>query len=86
MPAPQRRQFEDSDDVRLIPRGRIDVVELGDRVVGRIMYEPGWRWSVDMKPVAGTGSCQFHHVGVTLSGRLHGTRQAYRLSRPERSD
>lgn len=33
-------------------------------------YDPGWRWSKDIKPVAGTQSCQFHHVGVTLSGRL----------------
>jgi uncharacterized cupin superfamily protein len=24
-----------------------------------------------MKPVAGGDSCQFHHVGVTMSGRLH---------------
>lgn len=33
-------------------------------------YEPGWRWSVDVKPIAGTQACQFHHVGVTMSGRL----------------
>jgi class 3 adenylate cyclase len=66
----QRRRFTDPDDVRAIPHGRIDVVELDDRVVGRMTYEPGWRWSVDIKPIAATDSCQFHHVGVTLSGRL----------------
>ena len=66
----QRRRFTDPDDVRSIPHGRIDVVELEDRVVGRMTYEPGWRWSVDVKPIAETDSCQFHHVGVTLSGRL----------------
>ena len=66
----QRRHFTEPDDVRLIPNGRIDVVELDDRVVGRMTYDPGWRWSVDVKPIAGTESCQFHHVGVTLSGRL----------------
>jgi len=54
----------------MIPNGRIDVVELDDRVVGRMTYDPGWLWSVDVKPIAGTESCQFHHVGVTLSGRL----------------
>jgi class 3 adenylate cyclase len=57
--------------VRRVPRGRIDVVELDDRVVGRIQWDPGWRWSVDMQPTAGTDSCQYHHVGVSLSGRLH---------------
>jgi len=66
----QRKRFSDPDDVRSIPNGRIDVVELDDRVVGRMTYEPGWRWSTDIKPIAGTDSCQFHHVGVTLSGRL----------------
>jgi class 3 adenylate cyclase len=33
-------------------------------------YEPGWRWSVDVKPIAGTDACGYHHVGVTLQGRL----------------
>ncbi|HVM29630.1 MAG TPA: adenylate/guanylate cyclase domain-containing protein [Candidatus Limnocylindrales bacterium] len=66
----QRRHFDTSDDIRQIPNGRIEVVELGDRVIGRIRYEPGWRWSIDVKPIAGTQSCQFHHVGFTASGRL----------------
>jgi hypothetical protein len=76
----QRRRFSEPSDVRTIPRGRIDVVELDDTVVGRMTYEPGWRWSVDVQPIAGTDTCQYHHVGVTLSGRLrpdvrrHGTR------------
>ncbi len=66
----QRRRFTEPDDVRTIPHGRIEVVELDDRVIGRMTYEPGWRWSVDVKPIAGTDGCQFHHFGVTLSGQL----------------
>lgn len=66
----QRRRFADTTDVRRFPHGQVEVVELDDRAVGRMTYEPGWRWSVDVKPVAGTASCQFHHVGVTLRGRL----------------
>ena len=66
----QRRQFSDSLDIRIVPHGRVEIVELDDRVFGREMYEPGWRWSVDVKPVAGTPTCQFHHVGVALAGRL----------------
>jgi class 3 adenylate cyclase len=53
-----------------MPHGRIDVIELDDRVVGRMSYDPGWRWSVDVKPLVGTETCQFHHFGVCLSGRL----------------
>ena len=66
----QRRQFTEPSDVRTLPRGRIDVVELDDTVVGRMTYEPGWRWSVDVRPIAGTETCQYHHLGVTLSGRV----------------
>jgi class 3 adenylate cyclase len=66
----QRRRFNEASDVRVIPRGRIDVVELDDTVVGRMTYEPGWRWSVDVRPIAGTDTCQYHHLGITLSGRL----------------
>jgi class 3 adenylate cyclase len=66
----QRRRFSEPSDVRTLPRGRIDVVELDDTVVGRMTYEPGWRWSVDIQPIAGTETCQYHHLGVTQSGRL----------------
>src|SRR5438132_978955 len=66
----QRRRFTEASDVRTIPRGRIDVVELDDTVVGRMTYEPGWRWSVDIRPIAGTDTCQYHHLGFTLLGRL----------------
>ena len=66
----QRRRFTEPSDVRTMPRGRIEVVELDDTVVGRMTYEPGWRWSVDVRPIAGTDTCQYHHVGMALSGVL----------------
>lgn len=66
----QRRRFSEATDVRRFPHGHIEVVEMGDNVVGRMTYEPGWRWSVDIKPIAGGDSCQFHHLGFTVSGRL----------------
>ncbi|MDQ3880992.1 MAG: hypothetical protein M3295_07965 [Chloroflexota bacterium] len=66
----QRRRFADAKDVRSFPHGHVEVVELDDVVVGRMTYEPGWRWSVDVRPIAGTDRCQFHHLGVTLSGRI----------------
>jgi class 3 adenylate cyclase len=66
----QRRRFSEPDETRTVPNGRVDVVSLDDRVIGRMTYEPGWKWSKDVGPIAGTQSCQFHHVGVTLSGRL----------------
>lgn len=66
----QRKGFSNPNAVREFPHGRVDVVELDDTVVGRMTYEPGWRWSTHVKPIAGTDYCQFHHLGVTLQGRL----------------
>jgi class 3 adenylate cyclase len=66
----QRQRFSEPANVRIFPHGRVDVIELDDVVVGRMSYEPGWRWSVDVQPIAGTRFCQYHHVGVTLTGRL----------------
>ena len=34
-------------------------------------FEPGWRWSQDVKPIAGTESCQTRHLGYVISGRMH---------------
>jgi len=50
--------------------GHMDVVTLGDFTLGRGTFEPGWRWSEDVKPIAGTESCQTHHTGICLSGQM----------------
>jgi hypothetical protein len=58
----ERRPFEG--------KGYADVVNLAGRVVGRGVFEPGWRWSTNVKPIAGTDSCQVSHLGYVLSGRM----------------
>ena len=40
-------------------------------MVGRAVYEPGWRWSTAMPAIAGTASCQLHHLGYSISGVMH---------------
>jgi hypothetical protein len=50
--------------------GQMDVVTLGDFTLGRGTFEPGWRWSDDVKPIAGTDSCQVRHTGICLSGQM----------------
>ena len=39
--------------------------------MGRAVYEPGWRWSTDMPGIAGTATCQLHHLGYAISGTMH---------------
>jgi len=50
--------------------GHMDVVTLGDFTLGRGTFEPGWRWSEDIKPIAGTESCMVHHTGYCLQGSM----------------
>jgi EutQ-like cupin domain len=50
--------------------GHMDVVTIGDFTMGKGTFEPGWRWSTDVKPIAGTDSCQARHTGVCLSGAM----------------
>jgi class 3 adenylate cyclase len=66
----QRHRFSDPIETRTFPNGHVDVVRLDDVVVGRMWFEPGWRWSNDIRPRAGTERCMNHHLGVTLQGRL----------------
>jgi class 3 adenylate cyclase len=71
MPHMQRKSLDMPDETRTIPNGRTDIWNLGDFVVGRITFEPGWRWSTDVKPIAGTDWCEYHHMGLMLEGVLH---------------
>ncbi|MEO6309500.1 MAG: cupin domain-containing protein [Leifsonia sp.] len=61
----------DSPDERRTPeKTTIDVNTLGDYTIGRFRFEPGWRWSECIKPVANTDSCQVNHVGYCISGSI----------------
>lgn len=66
----QRKNFSKPDQVRQFPAGRCDIVTLDEMSIGRFVFLPGWRWSKDVAPIAGTSSCQFRHLGYTISGSL----------------
>jgi len=48
----------------------IDVVTVGDARIKRVIYPPGLRWSVDLRPLVGTETCQHAHVGFLAHGAL----------------
>jgi hypothetical protein len=66
----QTLDFESPDETRTPEKTRVDVVRVGGTAAARMTFEPGWKWSECVKPVAGTDSCQARHVGVVHSGRL----------------
>lgn len=70
MPRPQRKNFTTPDQVRKFSSGRVDIVTLDDNAMGRFLFQPGWRWSKDVAPIAKTHSCQHRHLGYTISGHL----------------
>lgn len=67
----QRKLLDLPDETRMLPKGRTDIWNLGDFVVGRITFEPGWQWSKDVKPIAQTEWCEYHHLGLVMEGKLH---------------
>ena len=71
----QSGDFDSPDETRTPEKTRVDVVRLGDTTAGRFTFEPGWKWSECIKPVAGTESCQARHVGVVQAGRMRVTHE-----------
>jgi class 3 adenylate cyclase len=71
MPRLQAKTFDSPDEVRDLPKLHAQIVELDEATVGLSRFEPGWQWSKDLRPVAGTDSCQFRHLGYSMSGTLH---------------
>jgi quercetin dioxygenase-like cupin family protein len=67
------KQISSPDEVRELPKLRIEVVHINEQTIMRATFQPGWRWSVDAKPYIGTESCEVEHLVYILSGRL-GTR------------
>src|SRR5262249_8321882 len=63
------KRLDRPDEARAFDKGAFCVVRVGASEIGRAEYQPGWRWSVDVAPLAGTPTCQVEHVGLVLSGR-----------------
>jgi len=50
--------------------GQLELVNLDAGPVGRATFQPGWRWSQHVKPIANPDSCQAAHTGYFISGRM----------------
>jgi len=66
----EAKSFRKPEQVRTFPNGRIELVSHSETTIGRFTLQPGWRWSRDVGPIMQTRSCQIHHQGVVLRGRL----------------
>lgn len=66
------KSFAKPDETRPFKgHGHLEVLQFDDRcIIGKGVFEPGWKWSHDVKPIAGTESCQSVHTGYCISGRM----------------
>lgn len=63
------KRFDVPDETRVFEKGKLEIVRIGGMTIGRASYEPGWKWSEHVSPIAGTAFCEVEHVGMVLSGR-----------------
>jgi class 3 adenylate cyclase len=64
------RSFADAAERVTFDHGYLDLVTTSSLALGREVLEPGWRWSVHVKPIVGTERCEFHHVTIIVEGRM----------------
>jgi hypothetical protein len=70
MTSAELKGFATPDEVRTFPRGRLELVQIGGAMIGRAVFEPGWRWATSVQPIAGTKSCEAPHFQYHVSGVL----------------
>jgi quercetin dioxygenase-like cupin family protein len=58
------------DETRKFDRGQMDLLNIGGGIVGKATFEPGWRWSEHVKPIAKTELCEAPHFMYQISGRM----------------
>ena len=63
----EHKTFTKPDEIREFPRGHVEILKVGGGEVGRLVLQPGWRWSTDVKPIANTASCEAPHFQYHLT-------------------
>ncbi len=66
----EHRDFAEPDETRTFGHGKAEILSIGNSDIGRLVLEPGWRWSNDVKPTAGTELCEAPHFQYHVAGTL----------------
>ena len=66
----EMKSFLQPDEVRMFPKGRLELVKIGGAVVGRATFEPGWKWSTSLQPLVKTKSCEAPHFQYHVAGTI----------------
>jgi hypothetical protein len=66
----EEKSFAKADEVRVFPKGKVELITIGGATIGRATLEPGWRWSECVQPIANTKSCEAPHFQYHVAGTL----------------
>ena len=66
----QKKALSTPDEKRSFDKGQLELLNLAAVTFGRATFQPGWKWSACVKPIAKTESCQASHLAYHISGRL----------------
>ncbi len=66
----EMKSLNKPEEVRTFDKGKVELVNVGGVMIGRATFEPGWKWSTCVKPIAKTESCQAPHFAYHVSGTL----------------
>ena len=70
MATAEQRSFNSPDDTRNFPNGKAEIIKISGSEIGRLTFQPGWKWSNDVKPIAGTELCEAPHFQYHLQGTM----------------
>src|SRR3954463_3983188 len=66
----EHKDFGKPDEIREFPKGRVELIRIGGATVGRAVFQPGWKWSTSVQPLAKTKSCEAPHFQYHVSGTI----------------
>ncbi len=64
------KSLNSPEETRNFDKGKVELVKVGGATIGRGIFQPGWKWSESVKPIAKTKSCEAPHFQYHVSGTL----------------
>ena len=64
------KNFGQPDETRKFDKGKLELIKIGGAMIGKAVFEPGWKWSESVKPLVKTKSCVAPHFQYHVSGTL----------------
>ena len=64
------KSFSSPSEVKKFEKGKVELIKISNAAIGKMIYEPGWKWSKHVKPIVKTELCMATHYMYMISGTL----------------